>query len=63
MPERHNAAERALRAVVLGRKNYLHFGPDSVGERQAMIYTLVAIAELNGLDLEAYLRYVIARNV
>jgi transposase len=57
----NNAAERALRAVALGRKNYLHFGSDSGGERGAAIYTLVATAKLSGLDPEAYLRYVIAR--
>ncbi|WP_029050144.1 transposase domain-containing protein, partial [Cupriavidus sp. amp6] len=57
----NNAAERALRAVALGRKNYLHFGSDSGGERGAAIYSLVASAKLNGLDPEAYLRHVIAR--
>ena len=31
----NNAAERALRAVALGRKNFLHFGSDSGGERGA----------------------------
>ncbi|EUC12582.1 IS66 family transposase [Paraburkholderia hospita] len=57
----NNAAERALRAVALGRKNYLHFGSDSGGERGAAIYTLVGTAKLNGVDPEAYLRHVIAR--
>lgn len=57
----NNAAERALRAVALGRKNFLHFGSDSGGERGAAIYSLVASAKLNGLDPEAYLRHVIAR--
>ncbi len=57
----NNAAERALRAVALGRKNYLHFGSDSGGERGAAIYSLVASAKLNGLDPEAYLRHVITR--
>lgn len=57
----NNAAERALRAVALGRKNFLHFGSDSGGERGAAIYTLVGTAKLNGLDPEAYLRHVIAR--
>ncbi|WP_439673237.1 IS66 family transposase (plasmid) [Cupriavidus necator] len=57
----NNAAERALRGVALGRKNFLHFGSDSGGERGAAIYTLVATAKLNGLDPEAYLRHVIAR--
>jgi transposase len=40
----NNAAERALRAVALGRKNFLHFGSDSAGERGAAIYTLVGTA-------------------
>ncbi|PLP96191.1 IS66 family transposase [Cupriavidus pauculus] len=57
----NNAAERALRAVALGRKNFLHFGSDSGGERGAAIYSLVASAKLNGLDPEAYLSDVIAR--
>ncbi len=57
----NNAAERALRAVALGRKNFLHFGSDSGGERWAAIYILVGTAKLNGLDPEAYLRHVIAR--
>ena len=57
----NNAAERALCAVALVRKNFLHFNSDSGGERGAAIYTLVATAKLNGLDPEAYLRYVIAR--
>ena len=43
------------------RKNLLHFGSDSGGERGAAIYALVGTAKLNGLDLEAYLRHVIAR--
>ncbi|GAB7545712.1 hypothetical protein CS8_053950 [Cupriavidus sp. 8B] len=57
----NNAAERALRAVALGRKNFLHFGSDSGGERGAATCSLVATVKLNGLDPEAYLRHVIAR--
>ena len=52
----NNAAERALRAVALGRKNYLFAGSDSGGERAAAIYSLIGTAKLNGLDPEAYLR-------
>src|SRR5271165_5864653 len=37
----NNAAERALRAVALGRKNYLFAGSDSGGERAAAIYSLI----------------------
>ncbi|CAO3424131.1 Mobile element protein [Azospirillum doebereinerae] len=57
----NNAAERALRAVVLGRKNRLFAGADIGGERAAAMYTLIETAKLNGLDPEAYLRDVIAR--
>lgn len=57
----NNAAERALRTVALGRKNYLFAGSDSGGERAAAIYSLIGSAKLNGIDPEAYLRFVLAR--
>jgi transposase len=57
----NNAAERALRAVALGRKNYLFAGSDAGGERAATIYSLIGSAKLNGLDPEAYLREVLTR--
>ena len=57
----NNAAERALRAVALGRKNYLFAGSDAGGMRAAAIYSLVGSAKLNGLDPEAYLRHVLGR--
>ncbi len=57
----NNAAERALRVVALGRKNYLFAGSDAGGERAAMIYSLIGTAKLNGIDPEAYLREVLDR--
>lgn len=51
----NSAAERALRAVALGRKNFLFAGSDSGGERAAAMYTLIGSAKLNGLDPELYL--------
>lgn len=57
----NNAAERALRAVALGRKNYLFAGSDAGGERAAAIYSLIGTAKLNGLDPESYLRDVLSR--
>ena len=57
----NNAAERALRGVSLGRKNYLFMGSDAGGERAAAIYSLVETAKLNGLDPQAYLREVLER--
>jgi transposase len=57
----NNAAERALRAVALGRKNYLFAGSDAGGERAAAMYSLIGTAKLNGVDPEAYLRHVLER--
>lgn len=57
----NNAAERALRAVAIGRKNYLFAGSDSGGERAAAIYSLIGTAKLNGIDPQAYLREVLAK--
>jgi hypothetical protein len=57
----NNAAERALRGVSLGRKNYLFMGSDAGGERAAAFYSLVESAKLNGLDPEHYLREVFER--
>ena len=57
----NNAAERSLRGVALGRKNYLFAGSDLGGERAATIYSLIGTAKLNNLDPEAYLREVLTR--
>lgn len=57
----NNAAERAIRPLALGRKNYLFAGSDKGGQRAAAIYTIVQTATLNRLDPEAYLRDVLAR--
>jgi transposase len=57
----NNAAERALRAVALGRKNWLFAGSDDGGERAAAIYTLLGTAKLNDLNPAGYLRYVLER--
>lgn len=57
----NNAAERSIRGIALGRKNYLFAGSDAGGERAAAIYSLIATAKLNGIDPEAYLRDVLTR--
>jgi transposase len=57
----NNSAERALRVVALGRKNYLFAGSDAGGERAAAFYSLIGSAKLNGIDPERYLRTVLAR--
>ena len=57
----NNAAERAIRGVALGRKNWLFAGSDAGGERAAAIYSLIETAKLNGIDPAAWLRDVLAR--
>jgi len=57
----NNPAERALRCVALGRKNYLFAGADSGGLRAAAIYSLIGSAKLNGLDPELYLSTVLGQ--
>ena len=57
----NNTAERSIRGIALGRKNYLFAGSDTGGERAAAIYSLIETAKLNGLDPEAYLRDVLTR--
>jgi hypothetical protein len=57
----NSAAERALRAVGLGRKNFLFAGSDSGGERANAMYTLIGSAKFNGMDPEFYLRHVLSR--
>jgi len=46
------AAARAIRPLALGRKNRLFAGSNAGGERAAIMYTLIDIARLNGLDPE-----------
>ena len=55
----NNAAERALRGVALGRKNYLFLGSDAGGERAASLYSLLGTARLNEINPETYLRHVL----
>src|SRR5579863_6059330 len=57
----NNAAERALRVVALGRKNFLFAGSDGGGDSAAAIYSLLGTAKLNDIDPEAYLRDVLTR--
>jgi transposase len=54
-------AERALRGVAIGRRNFLFAGADSGGERATAMYSLIGSARLNGIDPEAYLHHVIER--
>ena len=51
----NNPAERSIRALVLGRKNYLFAGSDAGGEHAANLYSLINTALLNGIEPYAYL--------
>jgi transposase len=57
----NNAAERELRAVAVGRRNWTFAGSDEGGRRAATIYTLIATAKLNNIDPQAWLADVLAR--
>ena len=57
----NNAAERALRGVAVGRRNWTFAGSDRGGERAAAIYTLIETAKLGGIDPQAWLADVLAR--
>ena len=57
----NNAAERALRGIAVGRRNWLFAGSDRGGERAAAIYTLIATAKLNAIDPQAWLADVLRR--
>ena len=57
----NNAAERALKRVALGRKNWLFAGHDDAGASHARLYTLIASAERHGVDPQAYLTSILAK--
>ena len=57
----NNPAERALRAVAIGRKNYLFFGSDIGGETAAVLYTLTQTCQALGIEPWRYLRDVLER--
>jgi transposase len=57
----NNAAERAIRALVLGRRNYLFAGSDAGGETAARLYSLIGTCRLNDIDPHLYLKYVLER--
>jgi len=56
----NNAAERSMRAIALGRKNYLFMGSQRGGHSAAIAYTLIETAKLNRLDPQAWLTDVLA---
>ncbi len=57
----NNAAERAMRPLAVGRKNYLFMGSERGGKSAAVVYTLIETAKLNGIDPQKWLTDVLAR--
>jgi len=57
----NNAAERELRGVAVGRRNWTFAGSDEGGRRAAAIYTLIQTAKLNDIDPQAWLADILAR--
>ncbi|MCC6969094.1 MAG: IS66 family transposase [Phycisphaerales bacterium] len=57
----NNAAERALKRVAIGRKNWLFAGHDQAGASHARLYSLIASAQRHGLDPQKYLMSVLAK--
>jgi hypothetical protein len=57
----NNAAEGALRAVAIGRKNYLFFGSDVGGETAAVLYSFTQTCQALGIEPWRYLRDVLER--
>jgi transposase len=57
----NNAAERALRPIAIGRKNYLFFGSDVGGATAAMLYTFTQTCQHLGIEPWRYLRDMLER--
>lgn len=57
----NNPAERALKPIGIGRKNWLFAGADTGAETLARAMTIIETAKINGLDPQAYLTDVLNR--
>jgi len=57
----NNTAERSMRGIAIGRKNYMFVGSDRGGKSAAIIYTLIETAKLNGVDPQAWLTDTLSR--
>ena len=57
----NNAAERGLRGVAVGRRNWTFAGSDEGGRRAACVYTLIETCKLNQVDPQAWLAFVLAK--
>jgi len=57
----NNTAERAIRPIAIGRKNWLFAGSEAGGERAAAICSVIETAKMNGLEPQAYIADIIAK--
>ena len=57
----NNTAERSMRGIAIGRKNYMFVGSERGGKSAAIIYTLIETAKLNGVNTQAWLTWVLER--
>jgi transposase len=60
MPD-NNTAERAVKPVAIGRKNWMFAGSEGGGKAMAIAYTLIETAKLNDVDPQAWLTWVLAQ--
>jgi len=57
----NNIAERAIRPIAIGRKNWIFADSKAGGERATAIYSVIETAKLNGLEPQAYIADVIEK--
>ncbi|SHF37136.1 Integrase core domain-containing protein [Ruegeria intermedia] len=57
----NNAAERGMRPIGVGRRNWLFAGSDTGGETLARAMTVIETAKMNGIDPQAYLTDILSR--
>ncbi len=57
----NNTAERAVKPVAIGRKNWMFAGSPRGGKAMAIAYTLIETAKLNNVDPQAWLTSVLAQ--
>lgn len=57
----NNVAEREMKQIALGRKNYLFAGSDQGGRTAAVLYSFASTCHRHGIDAFVYLRDVLSR--
>ena len=57
----NNAAERAVKPVAIGRKNWMFAGSEGGGKAMAIAFTLIETAKLNDVDPQAWLTWVLSQ--